>query len=667
MDLPENKLSEFMDNDEKPKWRTVNNHNICEFTEDNIKRITQNYTRPIGEGAFGQVYKGVFDDGSLVAVKKYINQNFKQGFAKEVTVHCQINHKNVVRLLGYCADENSLTMVTEFMYNGNLSDLLHCCGDQIDLEERLCIAIDCAEALSYMHCSMYQAIIHGDIKPANILLDDKLSAKLSDFGISRLLTMDKTQYTMNVIGSRGYADPEFIVKGRIDLKNDVYSFGVVLLELITRRKACEDGIISDLTESFVNAVKLGKMPRSMFDAEIASVSNLKILDKMGELAAACLSSDMKKRPQMKHVSEFLYKLREKYHCQGQEKIGKWPSWGIEKINQDSAITSSSNSTLVYKTASFDIFKRNARSNFNRNGGLILETISGIRILTREELRPILTPSNIIGRGRFGPVYRGLLGGQLVVARQSISFDQKEQFLNEVIAQSKIIHKNIVKLIGCCLEVDVPIMIYEFVSKGSVSDILHGRRKKPVNFGVRLKIAAGSAEGLSYILGTSTSQHLIFKPANVLLDDNFEPKISGFGFGLTDYDVSDMDYMDPGYPLTGTLLTDKTAAYSFGVFLLELICRKKAKHSDNESLVKNLFDAKQKDGRAGSAFFDMEIAIPRNMELLEDLATLAWACLNPNEEKKGKMASVAACLQTLKRSHEYRMHDYRMPYFDEDSE
>uniref|UniRef100_A0A0A9GFI8 Protein kinase domain-containing protein n=1 Tax=Arundo donax TaxID=35708 RepID=A0A0A9GFI8_ARUDO len=127
-------------------------------------------------------------------------------------------------------------MVTEYTPHGNLSDILHQENIPIPLDIRLRIATQCAEALAYMHSYMYTQVIHGDVKPANILLDGSLNAKISDFGISRLVNTDKTLYTENVKGSIGYMDPLFAQDGRFTGKSDVYSFGV-LVELITRRKA----------------------------------------------------------------------------------------------------------------------------------------------------------------------------------------------------------------------------------------------------------------------------------------------------------------------------------------------------------------------------------------------------------------------------------------------
>lgn len=214
------------------------------FTEKQIEIITDKYNTVLGKGGFSVVYKGRLDDGRPVAVKRYIFTSYKKEFTKEVVIQSQFSHRNIVRLLGCCVEADALMLVTEFAPNGNLSELLHGLNphqDRLSLDRRLQIASDVAEALVYMHTSQSHPTLHGDIKPENIFLDNNYTPKLSDFGISRLLSIGSDEYTEYVIGSMGYVDPVFCQTGRLTTKSDVYSFGVVLLELVTRKKAINDG------------------------------------------------------------------------------------------------------------------------------------------------------------------------------------------------------------------------------------------------------------------------------------------------------------------------------------------------------------------------------------------------------------------------------------------
>jgi hypothetical protein len=310
------------------------------------------------------------------------------------------------------------------------------------------------------------------------------------------------------------------------------------------------------------------------------------------------------------------------------------------------------------------FQKNTESNYLRNGGPMLEKC--VRVFKEVELMSILKGDNFIGKGRFGEVYEGRLGSLSVAVRKLTSGTvlQKKQFVNEVIIHSKVSHRNIVKLIGVCLEVDIPMLVYEFLSKGSLCDILHCYYRLPLSLDVRLSIAAGSAGALAYLhsMASGTILHGDVKPANILLDHNFVPKISDLGISRMigkDYGQTAriaehigrvagvVAYMDPVY-LQTCLLTEQNDVYSFGVVILELISRRKATQSNNNSLVRNFLE-NHKQGRKSTDLFDKEIAVIGDLELLDNLAEIAVECLNDDVSRRPRMLKVAKRLDTLNKS------------------
>ncbi|TVU06646.1 hypothetical protein EJB05_49870, partial [Eragrostis curvula] len=286
-----------------------------------------------------------------------------------------------------------------------------------------------------------------------------------------------------------------------------------------------------------------------------------------------------------------------------------------------------------------------------NGGPILEKVNNIKLFKKEDLKSIIQKHN---------VYKGVLDGQLVAVKKSINVNksQENQFANEVIIQSRVIHKNITKLIGCRLEVDVPMLVSEFVPQGSLHDILHGNNKVSLGLDIRLNIAAGPAEGLAYMHSktSTTILHGDIKPGNILLNDNFDAKISDFGISRliaidkthTKFVVGDMCYMDPVYLQSG-LLTKQSDVYSFGVTLLELLTRQKAAFGEKGRLVKAFLDANAEEEGA-IELFDKEILVGNETEVLKKLARLIVECLKLDVDERPEMIDVAERLESMKRLH-----------------
>ncbi|KAK1642516.1 hypothetical protein QYE76_060321 [Lolium multiflorum] len=288
------------------------------LTEKEIKRATDNYNedRVIGCGGQGMVYKGTLDDQKEVAIKKskVINDDCREEFVNEIIILSQINHRNIVRLIGCCLDVDVPMLVYEFVSRGTLSEFIHSTDyrrSPIPLDLRLKVATQSAEALAYLHSSTARTILHGDVKSANILLDDQLNAKVADFGASTLKSMDESEFIMFVHGTLGYLDPESFISHCLTDRSDVYSFGVVLLELMTRKRAIyKDNFNEKQALSYSFPLKFHqKKHQTMLDTEIIEDAGTGVLEKMAELAVHCLSPRGDDRPTMKEVAERLQMMR----------------------------------------------------------------------------------------------------------------------------------------------------------------------------------------------------------------------------------------------------------------------------------------------------------------------------------------------------------------------
>uniref|UniRef100_A0ACD5YN43 Uncharacterized protein n=1 Tax=Avena sativa TaxID=4498 RepID=A0ACD5YN43_AVESA len=299
------------------------------LTENEIRIATDNYNEDqvLGCGGHGMVYKGTLDDNREVAIKKskVINDNCRDEFVNEIIILSQINHRNIVRLLGCCLDIDVPMLVYEFVSNGTLYEFLHGSADhtmpRIPLDLRLKVATQSAEALAYLHSSTSRMILHGDVKSANILLDDQRNAKVADFGASALKSMDESDFIMLVQGTLGYLDPESFISHHLTDKSDVYSFGVILLELMTRKRALyaddSSGEKRSLSHIFLLMFHKNKHWR-MLDSEILDdAAAMVVIEKLAILAVHCLSARGDDRPTMKEVAEQLRVLwRHQMHASG---------------------------------------------------------------------------------------------------------------------------------------------------------------------------------------------------------------------------------------------------------------------------------------------------------------------------------------------------------------
>ncbi|KAB2011411.1 hypothetical protein ES319_D09G018100v1 [Gossypium barbadense] len=284
-------------------------------SNEEMEKATNHYNenRILGQGGQGTVYKGMLIDGSIVAIKKSkmvegnkFDEKKVEQFINEVIILSQINHRNVVKLLGCCLEAEVPLLVYEFIPNGTLYDLIRNQNEELPLtwEMRLRIAIEIANALFYLHSAASAPIYHRDIKSSNILLDDKYRAKVSDFGTSRSVALEQTHLTSRVQGTFGYMDPEYFRSSQFTEKSDVYSFRVVLIELLTGQKpisAEQSEPVRSLVSYFLHSMQENSL-FNILDPMVVKVGPEQEIIVVAVLAKRCLNLNGKKRPTMKQVA-----------------------------------------------------------------------------------------------------------------------------------------------------------------------------------------------------------------------------------------------------------------------------------------------------------------------------------------------------------------------------
>ncbi|KAL6603530.1 hypothetical protein ACP70R_043891 [Stipagrostis hirtigluma subsp. patula] len=295
------------------------------FTYDDLRQATGGFDagQIVGEGGFGVVYRGLIDGAvrkgyppTEVAVKE-LNPESLQGdreWLTEVSCLGQYSHPNLVELIGYCCEDHHRLLVYEFMARGSLENHLFRRSCNLSWTRRVTIARDVARGLAFLHGAQ-RPIIYRDFKTSNILLDEDFNAKLSDFGLAKEGPMGgKTHVSTRVMGTYGYAAPEYMATGHLTVMSDVYGFGVVLLEMLvgrpalqpTRAGAREGNLVDWARPILIRPKKLERIvDRRMGELGMTGPYTARSLECVARLAYDCLSQNPKVRPTMARVVQTL--------------------------------------------------------------------------------------------------------------------------------------------------------------------------------------------------------------------------------------------------------------------------------------------------------------------------------------------------------------------------
>ncbi|CAD5163507.1 unnamed protein product [Musa acuminata subsp. malaccensis] len=549
---------------------------------ENILCATNNFSdsNKLGQGGFGIVYKGNLPGGQEIAVKRLLRGS-RQGleeFKNEVILIAKLQHRNLVKLLACCIHGEEKLLVYEYMPNKSLDFFLFDPRQKAKLDwgKRFNIIKGIARALLYLHQDSRLRIIHRDLKASNILLDAEMNPKISDFGMARIFGGNQDEANTNrVVGTYGYMSPEYAMEGLFSVKSDVYSYGVLLLEIVSGFRNSSFPLAMDSPNLLAYAWELWNEGNAEDYVDPSIAGSCARAEVARSIHVGLLKTKARRIVIIVSLSAIivclacifiLWKFSEVFGVFKDRKKGKLL-----------CVLSSSTDFANNISASNEFIEGKP----HQGPELPLIGFENILLATNN-----FSDSNKLGQGGFGIVYKGKLsGGQEIAVKRLVrgSGQGLEEFKNEVILIAKLQHRNLVRLLGCCIHGEEKLLVYEYMPNKSLDFLLFAdpTQKTKLDWGKRFNIIKRIARALLYLHQDSRLRiiHRDLKASNVLLDEEMNPKVSDFGLarifggnqdeGNTDRVVGTYGYMSPEYAMEG-LFSVKSDVYSYGVLLLEIV-------------------------------------------------------------------------------------------------
>ncbi|KAL2523012.1 Receptor-like protein kinase FERONIA [Forsythia ovata] len=599
----------------------------------------------IGSGGYGKVYKGSIDGGSTAVAIKRLKSESRQGdneFWTEIKMLSKFRHEHLVSLIGFCNDGQERLLIYQYMAKGTVSDHLYKLNRNgrtnppLSWELRLKISIGAARGLYYLHSR--HRVIHRDVKSSNILLDENWIAKISDFGLSKMGPANDSfsHISTNVKGTFGYLDPEYFLTRKLTRKSDVYAFGVVLFEILSGRPAIDIRLEEEqhsLAGWARHCVREGKVDRLIDHSLMGQISPACLKVFVG-IAGRCLHTQPHGRPAMADVVmslELALVLQQNKdsieQVEEDENVGRTysdQSDGVISMDDISISPPKDNSERAtgdeipgsspkIKGSDQKNAKTKRKDNSNSNlsqrwwwdpFGVLPRTPSKTKasplpqevVFRHYSLQEIQKATNnfhislFIGYGGSDDVYKGYIDGvqKVVAIRRSRTRESRLSMANELQSKKEIqmqpspSQDHVTSLIGYCDSQSDMMLVYAYMTNGTLHEQLHDPCKDPLPWKRRLQICIGAARGLSYLQSIikQTTLHRDFKSTNIWLDENWVPEVSEWGLSRKKGNNSipmivrgNWGYLDSDF-VRDEQLTEKSYIYSFGMVLFEVLCADK---------------------------------------------------------------------------------------------